>query len=177
MAAAVAPSRRVVLDIGFGGGDELIEMAVARPDEGIIGIEVHTPGIARVAAAVEAGLPNVRLVDGDALVFLDRVPHGSIDAIRAFFPDPWPKVRQRDRRLVRPDRVAALVDRLKVGGTMHLATDVDDYARQMEDVCAAEPRLEGGRVPRPDWRPETRFERRGRDEGRSSVDLLFVRVA
>lgn len=168
--------RPVILDIGFGGGQELVDIARTRPDEAVIGVEIHTPGIARVLAAVEDGLANVRVVDGDALEFLDRIAPGSLAGIRIFFPDPWPKVRQRGRRLVQTDNVRRLIDRLELGGTLHLATDVADYATQMEAVCAADGRLDGGRVARPDWRPETRFERRGRDEGRASVDLMYERV-
>lgn len=176
LAAHFGPDAHVVLDIGFGGGQELVDIARARPHEAVIGVEIHTPGVARVLAAIEDGLPHVRVVHGDALVFVDRVPSGSLQGIRILFPDPWPKQRQRDRRLVRAAHVAALVDRLAVGGTLHLATDVVDYAEQMAEVCSAHPGLEGGRVARPDWRPETRFERRGRDEGRPSIDLTYRRV-
>lgn len=177
MASHFGEGSQVILDIGFGGGQELIDMARARPHEAVIGVEVHTPGVARVLAAIEDGLPDVRVVHGDALVFLDRVPPESLHGIRVLFPDPWPKHRQRDRRLVRAANLSALVDRLTIGGTLHLATDVADYAEQMAEVCAVDPRLQGGRIARPEWRPETRFERRGRDEGRPSVDLMYRRVS
>lgn len=176
LSSTIDPSDRVVLDVGFGGGQELIAMAIARPEESIIGVEVHTPGIARVLAAIEEGLSNVRVVDGDALVFLDRLPPQSLAGVRIYFPDPWPKIRQRDRRLVQTKNMTRFVDRLAVGGTLHIATDVTDYAAQAEMVCGADPRLRGGRVERPSWRPETRFERRGRDEGRDAVDLIYERI-
>lgn len=169
--------RPVVLDIGFGGGQELIDIAQTRPHEAVIGVEVHTPGVARVLSAIEEGATHVRVVHGDALIFLERLPYRSLHGVRIFFPDPWPKHRQRDRRLVQPTHIAALVERLVMGGTLHLATDVADYANQMQDICAADTRLVGGPVPRPDWRAETRFERRGLDEGRASIDLLYRRVA
>ena len=167
----------VVLEIGFGGGEATLALARSRPDLGVIAVDVHTPGVGRVLEAVEAeGLRNVRVVEGDALVVLDRIAPGSLDAVHVLFPDPWPKVRQRHRRLVRPDVVAALTERLRVGGTLHVATDIDDYARQVLAVCAADPRLRGGIVDRPAWRIVTRFEQRGLDEGRAAVDLSFVRV-
>lgn len=167
----------LVLDIGFGGGEALIQLARARPDEDVIGVEVHTPGISQVLDGLERhGLANVRLVAGDALVFVDRVPAGSLAGVRVWFPDPWPKARHRQRRLVRSDVVASLTERLEVGGWLHLATDVDDYAVQMRAVCGAEPRLAGGVVERPGWRPVTRFEQRGATEGRRATDLVYRRV-
>jgi tRNA (guanine-N7-)-methyltransferase len=177
LSALVRPGDEIVLDIGFGGGESVIALARERPHQSIIGVEVHTPGVARVLADVEAlGLTNVRVVEGDALRFLDRVPVASLAGVRIWFPDPWPKVRQRDKRLVQASVVTRLVDRLRPGGDLHLATDVADYATQMVAVCGGEPRLTGGVVERPAWRPLTRFERRGIDEGRTAVDLVYHRT-
>lgn len=165
----------VVLDIGFGGGEALIELAAVRPHEHVIGIDVHTPGVAAVFEGIESrGLGNVRVVEGDVLDFVARIPARSLAAIRVFFPDPWPKRRQHNRRLIRPDVVEALVPLLRVGGMLHLATDAADYATQMRRVCDAAPALTGGAIERPSWRPTTRFERRGIDEGRRPVDLLYI---
>jgi tRNA (guanine-N7-)-methyltransferase len=168
---------RVVLDIGFGGGEGLVEMAAARPDECVIGVEVHTPGVAKVIEAVEAGSwTHVRVVEGDVLDFLPRLSSTSLVGICIWFPDPWPKQRQQHRRLVRPEVVTALVDRLGVGGTLHVASDIADYVRHTERVVAGEPRLRGGVVERPAWRPLTRFEQRGLREGRTATDLLYERI-
>jgi len=165
----------VVLDIGFGAGEALIELAETRPDEHVVGVDVHTPGLAAVLDAIESrGLRNIRVVDGDVLDFIDRIPRRSLSAIRTFFPDPWPKQRQRGRRLIRPDVIAQLVPLLRVGGALQLATDAADYATQMQRVCDANPALRGGVVERPSWRPGTRFEQRGIDEGRAPVDLLYI---
>jgi tRNA (guanine-N7-)-methyltransferase len=167
----------VVLDIGFGQGEATLALASSRPDEDLIAVEVHTPGVGRVLEAIGLlGLTNVRVVEGDVLEFLPRLAPGSLAGVRIWFPDPWPKLRQRHRRIVRPDVVASLVDRLRVGGLLHLATDVADYAEAMRVVCAAEPRLAGGVVPRPGWRPETRYESRGALAGRTATDLVFRRV-
>lgn len=165
----------VVLDIGFGGGEALIELAEVRPHEHVIGVDVHTPGVAAVLEAVEArGLRNVRVVEGDVIDFIDRLPLRSLAAIRIFFPDPWPKRRQRKRRLVRPDVVERLVPLLCDEGTIELATDTADYAMQMRLVCDATAGLHGGVIERPSWRPATRFERRGIDAGHRPVDLSYV---
>lgn len=167
----------VVLDIGFGGGEGLIDLAAARPNEAIIGLDVHTPGVAFVVEAIEDnGWEHVRVVEGDVLELLHRIPLHSLAGVRLYFPDPWPKQKQRHRRLARPDVVTQLVDRLRVGGRFHVATDIVDYATQTLAVCAAETRLQGGVVPRPDWRPVTRFERRGLAAGRDPVDMIFERV-
>lgn len=172
------PARDVVLDIGFGGGEAVIELGAARPHEAIIGVEVHTPGVAAVLEAVAGnGWRHVRVVEGDVIEFLPRIATGSLAGVRLWFPDPWPKNKQRHRRLFRLDVVTALVDRVRVGGTVHVATDIADYARQVIEVAAGDPRLAGGVVPRPDWRPVTRFERRGLAAGRTPTDLVYTRIA
>lgn len=166
----------VALDIGFGHGESVVTRARRRPDVGVIGVEVHTAGVATLLETVERDrLRNVRAVHGDALRFLDRVRGRSLDLVQVFFPDPWPKAAQQHRRFVRADSIAALTDRLRPGGVLRLATDIADYAEQMVAVCDAEDRLSGGPVDRPMDRPLTRFEQRGLDEGRHATDLCYER--
>lgn len=167
----------VILDVGFGHGESTIVMAYAQPDVDVVAVEVHTPGVVTVLDAIEhEDLHRIRVVHGDLLPFLDRVAASSLAGIRVFFPDPWTKRRNHHRRLIGPDVVAAFTDRLRIDGFLHLATDITDYAVSMEQVCDAEPRLEGGVIERPAWRPLTRFERRGLDAGRHPVDLLYTRT-
>jgi tRNA (guanine-N7-)-methyltransferase len=169
----VAP---LVVDVGIGFGDSLTTMAAAEPGTDVIGCDVHTPGIASTLARIESmGLSNVRLVHGDALVFLDRVPPGTLAGIRIFFPDPWPKARHRHRRMVTDRHVDRFVARLASGGLLHVATDIDDYASQVARVADAHPELDGGPIERPDWRPVTRYECKGLAAGRSITDLLYRR--
>jgi tRNA (guanine-N7-)-methyltransferase len=166
-----------VLEIGFGGGEATLAMALARPDLDHLAVDIHTPGVARVLDGIAAGgLANLRVVHGDALVFLDRVANGCLAEIRVLFPDPWPKRRHHHRRLVQHAIVNRLVARLRVGGALHLATDVADYAGQMQAVCAGHPELRGGPVERPPWRPVTRFEQAGLAAGRRPVDLRYARI-
>jgi tRNA (guanine-N7-)-methyltransferase len=168
----------VVLDIGFGGGEGLVEMAALCPDECVIGVEVHTPGVAKVIDAIESGSwRHVRVVEGDVLDFLPRLAAQSLSGVRIWFPDPWLKRKQQHRRLVRPAVVPTLVDRLRIGGTLHVATDIAEYAAHTERVVADELRLHGGVVARPVWRPITRFESRGRREGRTATDLVYERIS
>lgn len=174
--AALFGDLPVVLDIGFGRGEGTIDMARADHDTAIVGIEVHTPGVVAVLDAIENDpLPHVRVVHGDVLRFLTRVGTQSLAGVRVYFPDPWPKKRHHARRLVRPDVIDVLVDRLCVGGTLHLATDIEHYAAEMQVACDADDRLVGGVIDRPDWRPLTRFEQRGLDEDRAPIDLLYRR--
>ncbi len=174
--AVFGRSGPMVLDIGIGHGEATVALALARPDELVLAADVHTPGIARVLDEIEThGLTNLRVVHDDVLDLLPRLAPGSLAGIRIFFPDPWPKRRQQHRRIVSPSTVTALVDRLGPGGTLHVATDIEDYAAQVERVCEAEPRLRGGRVPRPDWRPVTRFELAARAAARTPVDLIYHR--
>jgi tRNA (guanine-N7-)-methyltransferase len=167
----------VVLDVGFGHGESTIAMGHAEPDVDVLAVEVHTPGVVTVLDAIEhQGLHQIRVVHGDLLPFLDRIAPMSLAGVRVFFPDPWTKRRNHFRRLIGPDVVSAFTDRMRLGAWLHLATDIADYAESMEQVCDAEPHLEGGVIPRPDWRPLTRFEQRGLDAGRQPTDLVYTRV-
>ena len=178
--AALFGARRVVVEIGFGLGHATIESAKSEPDVGIVAIDVHTPGVARLLTEVQAhGLDNVRVVHGDAVAFLrERVPQDSLAGIRAFFPDPWPRARHHKRRLVRPDLVELMATRIHPGGRLHVATDWAPYAEAMLEVLDAEPLLVNAydaHAPRGE-RPLTKFELAGLDQGHEVVDLVFVRV-
>jgi tRNA (guanine-N7-)-methyltransferase len=179
LAGLFDPPRPVVLEIGSGMGEATLQLAVADPATGVVAVDVHTPGIgALLAGAERAGLDNVRVCVGDAVELMDHLAPSSLAGIRAFFPDPWPKVRHHKRRLVQPAFVARAAALLARGGTLHLATDIPGYAEQMLAACAGEPLLVnryGGLVPRPSWRPVTGYERRGLAAGRPSVDLILER--
>lgn len=178
VADAFHPPRPVVLEIGSGMGETTLAMAEADPGTGIVAVDVHTPGIgALLAGAERAALGNVRVCIGDAVELMDRLAPGSLAGIRAYFPDPWPKVRHHKRRLVQPAFVHRAAVLLAPGGTLHLATDITDYADQMLAVCSAEPLLDvgPGLIPRPEWRPITGYERRGIAAGRPSADLIATR--
>lgn len=171
------PPGPVVLEIGSGMGEATRTMALADPGTGIVAVDVHTPGIGALLAACERdGVGNVRVCVGDAVELMDRLAPGSLDGIRIYFPDPWPKVRHHKRRLVQPEFVHRAALLLRPGGTLHLATDIDHYAEQMVAVCRSEPLLATTRLDRrPSWRPVTRFETRGEAAGRRSADILAVR--
>lgn len=170
----VAP---LILDIGIGFGDSLTTAAAADPDVDLIGADVHTPGIASTLARIESmTLANLRLVHGDALVFVSRLGQASLAGIRIYFPDPWPKARHRHRRMTSAANVDRFVALLQSGGTLHIATDIAEFARDTMRICDADHNLAGGVVSRPDWRPVTRYEDKGIGAGRAVTDLIYRRI-
>ena len=174
---------RRVAEIGFGNGDNLLALAASRPGEDFLGIEVHRPGVGRLLLQLEErALGNVRVVCRDAVEVLERYLGGPcLDEILILFPDPWPKKRHHKRRLIQPSFVTLLVQRLKDGGVLRLATDWEPYAMEMLAALSAEPQLrnvssDGGFVTRPAERSPTRFERRGERLGHQVWDLEFRRT-
>ena len=177
-----ASGRRIV-EIGFGMGDSLIQMAQADPGAQFIGIEVHRPGVGRLLSRVLAEkIQNVRVYAEDAVdVFEQSLTLESLDAIHIFFPDPWHKKRHHKRRLIQPGWVREITQRLKAGGYLHLATDWEPYAEHMFDVLEDVPSLKNASgaprsaVPRPDYRPLTKFEARGERLGHRVQDLVYLK--
>lgn len=172
----------VVVEIGSGMGEATAQMAIDDPARDYLAVEVHVPGIGNLLSLIEENaIDNLRVYDGDAVVFLDEyVADGSLAEIRVFFPDPWPKSRHHKRRIIRPEFVALMRTKLRVGGLLQCATDWAHYADVMFNVLSADPGLRNrhqGRAPRPTWRPVTKFEQRAVDEGRDVADYSFERVA
>ena len=171
-----------VLEIGFGNGSSLAQMAAAFPDNDYLGIEVHRPGVGALLLLMEEqGLSNIRVLCADAVeVIKRRIPDAALDRVQLFFPDPWHKTRHHKRRIVQADFVALIARKLKPGGVFHLATDWEDYARQMLAVMSAAPGFcnqagDDQYAPRPETRPLTKFEQRGQRLGHGVWDLLFER--
>lgn len=183
LAELFGADRPVVLEIGFGMGEATAQMAAADPDTGILAVDVHTPGQGNLLnLADRTGLTNVRVANGDAIILLrEMLPADSLDGLRVYFPDPWPKKRHHKRRLIQPEFLDLVATRLKPGAVVHCATDWEPYAEQMLEVLTAHPdfentRADGGFAPRPEFRPLTRFEGQGLDKGHVVNDLLFRRV-
>jgi tRNA (guanine-N7-)-methyltransferase len=169
-----------VLEIGFGMGETTTEIAAAHPETDFLGIEVHSPGVGSLLKRLaEMGLPNVRIIQHDAVEVVEHMlAPDSLDGVHVFFPDPWPKKRHHKRRLIQPDFVRLLTQRVRPGGYLHLATDWEPYALQMLAVLSAEPSLANaaaGFAARPAHRPLTKFEQRGLTLGHPVFDLVFRR--
>ena len=171
------------LEIGFGMGKSLADMAEAAPEQDFIGVEVHLAGVGALLKEIEdRGLDNVRVYRIDANDVIDLcLPDACLDRVMVFFPDPWHKKRHHKRRLVQPEFVQRLRHKLRVGGILHLATDWENYAEHMREVMNgsegfANTQGESEYSPRPEDRPITKFEQRGERLGHGVWDLLFHRT-
>jgi len=175
---AFGRSAPLVIEIGCGHGAAAIAYCRTHPDHDLLAVDVHTPGVARMlAAADEAGVPNLRVTMGDAVFLLrDRIAPGSVHAVHLFFPDPWPKERHAKRRFVSPFTLELIASRLEPGGAFLVATDQEHYfAHTLEalrehggwDVVVGE---------RPSWRPTAGFEAKGMRAGRAIHEIRAVRA-
>lgn len=173
------------LEIGFGSGQSLLALATQKPECHFIAVETHQPGIGALLMGMQANeLSNVRVYYSDVIDVLEKcIPLASLDHVQIFFPDPWQKRRHHERRLIQSEFIALVVSRLKVGGMLHLATDWDDYAREMLQILSAEKQLlnlaGAGQfaAERSSARPIlTKFENRAIREGRNIWDLLAVKI-
>jgi tRNA (guanine-N7-)-methyltransferase len=170
------------LEIGFGMGEALLEMARSQPQNNYLGVEVYLPGIGQLLLGLrEMGITNVRIDRRDAMEVLELLPAGSLRGVSLFFPDPWPKQRHQKRRLVQAPFVEKLRRVLEPGGYFHAATDCDDYARQIRRIMEADNSFtswsgSGGLYPGPVERTLTKFEKHSLRRGREVRELLYERV-
>ncbi|MBA2709977.1 MAG: tRNA (guanosine(46)-N7)-methyltransferase TrmB [Tatlockia sp.] len=169
-----------IVEIGFGMGSSLLEMAKNQPELNFIGIEVHRAGIGSLVADLRDNeITNVRIVTEDAVaVFKQQLVDQSLAGVQIFFPDPWHKKRHHKRRLIQPEFINLIGRRLKEGGFIHCATDWQEYAVHIKTVLEGESsfvnkQIEGGYSPRPETRPLTKFEQRGQRLGHGVWDLIF----
>ena len=172
----------VWLEIGFGNGDALLDMASRYPETDFIGVEVHDPGVGQALMGIEAQqLDNVRIIQHDAMDVLHHmIPAAKLNRVLLFFPDPWRKKRHFKRRIVQKEFIELVADKLEPQGVLHCATDWQDYAEWMLEKLQDSDKLvnqssTGGYSARPEWRTNTRFEQRGERLGHSVFDLLYTR--
>ena len=174
----------VVLEIGFGNGDSLVQQALENPGMNFFGVEVHEPGVGHCLLQThDAGLSNLKLIKHDAIeVLTQQMPLVSLQRINIYFPDPWPKKRHHKRRMIQPAFLELIHRRLNVEGTLHIATDWANYAEHIDDVLGHsalfrcdERREHDGDEPLD--RPGTKFERRGLRKGHRIWDWCFIRVS
>lgn len=171
-----------VLEIGFGSGYSLLAAAKAHPEHDFIGIETHQPGVGNLLLNISLEkVNNIRVYYADAVEVLQQcIPDASLEVVQIFFPDPWPKRRHHKRRLIQPEFVNLLATKLKKGGALHMATDWEDYGKQMMAVLSASPHYvnpfgENHYATRSSQRPlTTKFEKRGEMAGRKTWELQFV---
>lgn len=173
----------VIMEIGFGNGDATWQMASAHPEQNYLGVEVHRPGVGHLLLKIEEqNLGNIRIACADAVEFLQRrIAEASLDGVRIYFPDPWPKKRHHKRRIIQAAFVRLLASRMRTGAVLHLATDWAPYADFMlEEIAAVEGFVnlsdQGDFCDMPEWRPQTKYEKRGERLGHHVRDLLFRRI-
>ena len=179
--AEIFPGKSCIkLEIGFGNGESLVQMAQQNTDCGYIGIEVHEPGVGHCLKLIhDQGLVNLRLIAHDAIDVLEHmIPAASLDRVFLFFPDPWHKKKHHKRRIVNQHFRDLLHCAMKPGAVLHMATDWQDYAEHMAEDLFSDPRFENlgntaGYCDKPDYRPLTKFEQRGQRLGHGVWDLQF----
>ncbi|MGB0458424.1 MAG: tRNA (guanosine(46)-N7)-methyltransferase TrmB [Porticoccaceae bacterium] len=170
-----------VVEIGFGMGGSLLEMVEAQPETDFIGIEVHPPGVGSlINAAQEKNISNLRVYLADATDVLNECfADGSLDRVQIYFPDPWHKKKHNKRRIIQPKFLQLIREKLRLGGVVHMATDWQPYAEQMLELVGEADGFKNmaqDYVPRPDFRPLTKFERRGERLGHGVWDLMAERT-
>ena len=177
-----APAAPRCLEIGFGAGEVIGALALANPQVDYLGIEVHRAGVGRLLLhAARSNLTNLRIICHDAVdVLRHAIADAAFDEILVFFPDPWHKKRHHKRRLIDTEFVALLAAKMTSGGILRLGTDWQEYAEQMLAVCNANEQLQtlspdATYVGRPEFRPPTRFEKRGARLGHGVWDLAYRR--
>jgi tRNA (guanine-N7-)-methyltransferase len=173
----------LVFEIGFGMGQSLAAMAQLEAEKNFIGVEVHRPGVGKLLQlAAERNAHNLRVFEHDAVEVLRHcIPDNSIDRVQIYFPDPWHKKKHHKRRLIQKNFLDLLHKKLKKGGLLHIATDWQDYAEQVMVLLGEYDGLQNSAgdkdfIPRPDWRPLTKFEKRGESLGHGVWDILFEKI-
>jgi len=172
----------LIMEIGFGDGESLLNQAQMQPEFNFLGIEVHRPGLGILLNQLaQSTLTNVRVANYDALDVLKQLENESLQGIQVFFPDPWQKNRHHKRRLIQPSFLDLAIPKLVPGGFIHCATDWEHYAIQMLEVLSADPRLENTSptnttIERPAHRILSKFERRGLKLGHEVSDFKFIRL-
>jgi tRNA (guanine-N7-)-methyltransferase len=172
-----------VLEIGFGNGEHLAQLAANNRDQNFLGIEVHPPGVGHLLLRAEQlQLTNLRIMQHDAVEVLQQcLQLESLDAVLILFPDPWHKKKHHKRRLLNAEFANSVTTRLRLGGQLRLATDWAPYAEWMLEVLNVAPGLrncasDGRYMPRDLSRTATRFEQRGERLGHAVFDLSFERI-
>lgn len=178
--AAFGRSAPKILEIGFGMGEPTAKIALAHPQNDYLALEVHPPGVGSLLKQIDAqSIQNIRIIQHDAVeVLRDMISDASLDGVHIFFPDPWHKARHNKRRLIQAPFIQQLVQKIKVGGYLHVATDWQDYAEQILAVLSDESLLKNtatNYAEKPAYRPLTKFEQRGLNLGHGVWDLVFER--
>lgn len=174
-------SNPMVIEIGFGMGEATVQIAKDNPDINYLAIEVFLYGFTKVLSRIDQeGLKNLKIMRFDATeVLQDMIADNSVRGFHIFFPDPWPKKRHHNRRLIQVPFATLLASKLEKGGYIYCVTDWEEYAQQMIDVFASVPELSNpynGYANAVKWRPSTGFERKGLEAERTIREVWVERI-
>ena len=176
-------SHDITLEVGFGNGNSLLEMAIQQPKQNFLGIEVYEAGVGRlINEAYKNQLSNLKIIKEDAVeVLQNHVPDDSLSKFQLFFPDPWHKKRHHKRRIIQTSFLDILTKKLKTHGIVHIATDWEDYAEHIMETLESHLHFKnnlGDHIysPRPNHRPLTKFENRGQKLGHGVWDIIFTNL-
>ena len=169
-------ANKTIMEIGFGMGEATAIIAKNHPDNAYIAVDVHPPGIGKLLSRIdEDKLANVKVIEDDVHVVLEHMfADHCLDGIHLFFPDPWPKKKHHKRRIVNDGFLRLIHPKLKKGGFIHIATDWVPYATSIQEVFSNSDLFAGGVIPKPEWRPVTRFEDQGIDKDHAVNDMYYV---
>lgn len=170
----------LIIEIGFGMGDATYKIAMENPDKEYLGIEVYKPGIGKLLDHLEQNnISNMKVIEHDAVEVLKcMISDNSVEGFHIFFPDPWPKKKHHKRRIIKPEFVSLLKDKLNIGGYIYAVTDWENYAEQMLTVFDNEKGLVNkysGFAEPQQWRPFTKFERKGKEKSHKIFELLYMK--
>ena len=171
----------VIIEIGFGMGAATAIIAKEHPEINYLGLEVHTPGVAKLLSLIdENNLSNIRIIEYDAMEVLEKmICDSSVSGFHVFFPDPWPKKKHHKRRLMQRPRTDLLTSKLVSGGYIYMATDWEPYGEFALEELSLTKNLKNkyeNFAPHQEWRPETKFERKGLAAERNICELFFERI-
>ena len=169
------------LEIGFGMGGSLVQMAIENPQKNYLGIEVHKAGVGNILHEIEhQNITNLKIMSYDAVEILkNMIADDSLSGVQIYFPDPWHKKKHNKRRLVNQENVNLFATKLKRGGVLHYASDWLPYADEVLELLSNDDKyqnLYAGYAPRPEWRPLTKFEKRGQNLEHTISDILFEKI-
>lgn len=171
----------VILEIGFGMGNSLVQMAIENPDKNYLGIEVHKAGVGNILYEIEdKNIDNLLVMSHDAVEILENmIADESLSGVQVYFPDPWHKKKHNKRRLVNQANIDLFAKKIKAGGVFHYASDWLPYAEDVLELLEKDSKyknLYSGFAPRPSWRPLTKFEKRGQNLEHPISDILFEKI-
>lgn len=171
----------VILEIGFGMGGSLIQMAIENPKKNYLGIEVHKAGLGNILHEIEhQNIANLIVMSYDAVEILNNmIVDNSLSSIQIYFPDPWHKKKHNKRRLVNQENIDLFEKKLKCRGVLHYASDWLPYAEEVLELLTNDHKYQNlcdGYAPRPEWRPLTKFEKRGQNLEHTISDILFEKI-